>query len=797
MPLFRLLALIGAALAGVLAVVMLLVAGTVTWVLHTSEPKLGGTDIVPGLAGEVTVVRNAHAVPHIFAGSLDDAYRALGYLHAKDRFFQMDFARRAARGRMAEFAGRSALRTDRLMRTLGLYRVAEAATEAAEPATRRNLDAYADGVNAWLASPHFRNPPELVLGGTDPEPWRPADSVAVGRLMAVLLSGNWRDELLRAEIGGILTPAQMDALWPPEPTRGPATLPASEAILRLFDPMAVAEAIPDIRPADSASNAWVVDSTLANRGKPLRANDPHLGFSAPGYWYLVRIVTPEGDRVGGTLAGQPYVMIGHNGNVAWGLTTTHADTQDLFVEKLVDGAADSYIAPDGPRAFDIRDEIIDVRFGDPEMLTIRTTRHGPVISDLVPTNAVDESHVLALAWPALRNDDRTADALARLNAARDETDVAAALALLDSPIQNVTFATRDGVIGFRTAGRIPMRKAGDGSVPAPGWTGEYDWAGFIPFAELPNVTAPPGGRIVNANNRPVGPDYPYIIGTDWQPAYRAERIDDLLDTRARHDVSSFAAMQLDSSSYAAHDLLWLMIGLAQGFTQDAEAPGLLTRLANWDGTMARNAAEPLLYMAWIRETGRLLYRDELGRAFGHLRGVRPSVIKGMLTEHQEWCDDVTTEPQENCAWVAGRAFDNALALLRQHLGEDSVSWHWGELHKAHFRHPVVKRIPGLRDLFGTAIETDGGPFTINRGTAQYAGGNDLFSHVHGPGLRVVIDLAEPGNSRFITASGQSGHPLSPYYVDTTPIWRDGGSFTLTGSRATLQRDAVAELTLRP
>lgn len=797
MPFFRLLALIGATLAGVLAVVVLLIAGTAAWILYTSQPTLGGSDRIVGLGSDVTVVHGPHAVPHIFADTLDDAYRALGYLHARDRFFQMDLARRTVQGRMSEFAGSSRLRSDRMMRTLGLYSAAEGAAESAEPATRRALDAYADGVNAWLVSPHFENPPELVLGASDPSPWRAADSIAIGRLMAVMLSGNWREELVRAELAKRLTPEQLGDLWPPARPEDAATVNVDAALYRTLDATTLLAAIPDIYPAASASNAWAVDGAHAARGKPLLANDPHLGFSAPGWWYLVRIVTPEGVRVGGTLPGQPYVMIGHNGHVAWGLTTTHADTQDLFVEKLADGDPASYLTPDGPQPFETRREIIDVRFGDPETLIVRTTRHGPVISDLVRADIVEDGHVLALAWPALRPDDRTADALARINAARDENELAAAFALFDSPVQNITFATAAGVIGFQTAGRIPVRKAGDGSVPMPGWTGENDWLGLIPFADLPQTVAPASGRVVNANNRPAGSGYPYTIAADWPEPYRAERIEDLLDMRVKHDARSFAAMQLDSRSYAARDLLTLMIGLAKGSTADPAAPAMLATLSRWDGTMARDAVEPLLYMAWMREISRALYRDELGISFGLLTGLQPRAVERMLADRQVWCDDVTTEPRENCAQIAGGAFDDALALLRRQLGDDPSGWRWADLHKASFRHPIVRYVPGLRELFGTTVATDGGPFTVNRGTAQFAGGDDLFAHIHGPGLRAVFDLADLDASQFMIASGQSGHPLSAYYVDTTPAWRDGATLTLSGDAPSLQRDAVATLELSP
>jgi len=256
-------------------------------------------------------------------------------------------------------------------------------------------------------------------------------------------------------------------------------------------------------------------------------------------------------------------------------------------------------------------------------------------------------------------------------------------------------------------------------------------------------------------------------------------------------------MQTDARSYAARDLLPLLTGLASGLTADPAAPAMLDRLAAWNGDMARDAVEPMVYMAWLREISRLLYRDELGDSFGRFADVRPLVIERMLSRAHEWCDDVTTDSAETCAVIAGRGLDAALELLRTRLGDDPDEWQWGRPHVAAFQHPVLRRVPLLRNLFGSVIATDGGPFTVNRGTAQLSGGDGLFAHIHGPGLRAVFDLADLDASRFMIASGQSGHPLSPYYVDTTPLWRDGNTLTLSGDSPTLQRDAIATLRLQP
>ncbi len=797
----RTLRYIGYGAAGVVAlavVVVIAVAVTGAIVLETSVPDYGGQDRIPQLGGPVTVVRDANAVPHIFADNQLDAYRALGYLHAQDRFFQMELARRIGNGRLSELVGGAGLRTDRFMRTLAIGQLAEAAVANMAPATRAAVDAYTEGVNAWLQSPRTGRPPELILLGVEPEPWRAADSAMWGRLMALLLSGNWTDELLRAQLAPRLDAQQIADLWPGEPSDGPTTLAGLSGPTPPIDFAGIVDAIPGFLLSASASNQWVVDGNHSASGKPLLANDPHLGFMAPGMWYLARIVTPKFSAAGATLPGQPFFAVGHNSHLAWGFATTHADTQDLFIERLNPDDPGQYLVPGGSLPFETREEAIDVRFrSEPEILTVRTTRHGPVISDISATAAAvtPADQVLALAFPALLPDDRTADALFLINQARTRDDLMAALSLFHSPMQNIVYAFSNGDIGFIAAARVPRRPKGDGRAPVPGWTGEYDWDGFVPFAELPQRQNPSRGWLANANNRVVGDGYPHLITPDWPEGYRAQRIATLLEQTPKHDVDSFTAFQLDIISPAAQELLPLLLRhLALPDEPVARAAAAL--LQDWDGAMARRQPQPLIFTAWVQALRGTLYGDELGALAPRYGGTRPRVLQRMLNSRNGWCDDTSTAAAEDCTAAVSAAFANAIGDLREQLGDDPSAWRWGDVHIARFEHPLLRRIPVLRDLFAVTVATDGGDFTINRGTPRSAGAN-RFSHVHGAGLRAIFDLADLGNSRLMIAAGQSGHVRSKFFADTTEPWRDGRYLMLKGDAATLRKQTTGELTLLP
>lgn len=782
-------AAVGAGLA------FLTVAALAGWLLGTL-PKTSGEIAVLGLGGPAEISRDAQGVPHIRAGSSEDAAFALGYAHAQDRLWQMEITRRVGAGRLAEVVGEPGLPSDRFMRLLGLYRLAERQAKTLSPQVAQALQAYAAGVNAWISGHRGFLPPEYALLRLDPEPWQPADSLVWIKLMAARLSGNWRDELLRARLSRVLTEDQLKALWPAYPDSGPFSLAASgPGVLPSaadLDRLAGADPQPPGVPK-GASNAWVLGGERTDTGKPILANDPHLGFQAPVIWYLARLEAPGLEFTGATAPGMPFPIIGHNGRIAWGMTSIGTDMEDLFIERLVPGDSSRYQTPDGSLPFVVREERIGVRDNPDTTLTVRSTRHGPVISDLIGPSETPET---VLAFSAVYLDEAadrgTPEALYGISRAGDWESFVEASRLIGAPQQNVFYADVAGNIGFIAPGRVPLRKSGRGRMPAVGWTGEADWAGFVPFDALPRAFNPSAAAIVNANNPPVGGDYPYFLTDDWAAPHRARRILELLAAQPKQTVQSTAGIQLDSVSLLAADLLPLMMRqMDPASERDRRALDLLRA---WDGTMSRRRPEPLLFTAWLRELSRALYADELGPFSEDYRGLRAEFVARALGEPGgPWCDDVATAEKESCPALAGRALATALDGLAADLGPEIDTWRWGDVHRSTFRHPVLSRLPLLDRFVDLTIPADGGDDTINRGSSAIGRNIQPYAHIHGAGLRVVFDLADLERSRFMIATGQSGNPVSAHYSDLLGPWRDGASFTIEMEPAKEQQREILRL----
>ena len=442
-----------------LLVLLLVLGGGLYLYLLSSLPQTDGRLAVPGPKAEIRIERDADGVPLILAQDDEDAAFGLGFVHAQDRLFQMELQRRYGAGRLAEIFGTEALATDRQMRVLGLYRAAEAEIPFLSTGVRRGLEAYAAGVNAFLASRRGALPPEFLLLRFTPEPWQPADSLVWGKLMAVRLGGNYRGELLRARLARTVPAADLALLYPEYPKDAPTTLSDMLPIYRRLALDLLYEALPPIVGPIYASNNWVVDGRHSASGKPVLANDPHLEFGAPGFWYLVRLKTPQHDIAGGTAAGSPFVLVGHNERIAWGLTTTTADVEDLFIEKVDPADPGRYLTPQGTAPFVSRQETILVRGAPPVDIAIRTTRHGPVLSDVLPPGAADPGFVLALAATFTIPEDRSAEALWELNRAADWPSFRAALRNFVGPMENIVYGDVDGTIGFIAPGLVPIRAA--------------------------------------------------------------------------------------------------------------------------------------------------------------------------------------------------------------------------------------------------------------------------------------------------------------------------------------------------
>lgn len=710
---------------------------------------------LPGLSAPVTITMDNAGVPRIQAATETDAAMAMGWLHARDRMFQMELMRRTGQGRLSELLGEGGLRLDRFMRTVALGDRAEADLPGLSLATRTLLEAYAAGVNARIAQRGRFIAPEFLWFGT-PEPWRPADSLIWGKLMGLWLSGNWRTEIERADWLQRIGARRLWELVAPdatsgEPDRQAAALPGLGSLLA-----ALPQFPREIPHPDSASNAWALDAARSGTGGALLASDPHLGFSAPILWYLARVELPGGRfRGGATAPGVPMFVIGRNESLAWGFTTTHADTQDVFVERVVDDLR--YETEAGPRPFLTRRELIRVRGGDPVSITVRETRHGPVMSDLdeIPRR---DGRVLAVAMANLAPGDRTADALARLNAARGVEDAGQAAALFMSPSQNLMVADRAGAIGMFVTGRIPRRRMGDGALPMPGHDGLADWDGFHPPETMPRNIAPASGRLVNANNRPAPPDQGVFLARDFPDDSRFRRIHELLDGTRRPDAAVMAGIQLDTTSVLARASLPLLRGLS------LTGPAAIAQdmLKAWEGDMATPLPQPLIWNAWSRHFLTLVLLE----AEAPVEAATPELLARILS------GDAAFLCRPSCADQAGRALATTMTELSATYGRDPGAWRWGDAHQALLEHPVLRVIPGISWLMRLTVPTGGDGNTVSRGGMRALPGLP-FAHVHGAGLRLVADMATSDGLYAIIATGQSGHPFSRHWADLLHRWRDG------------------------
>ena len=748
---------------------VLALLGGFLW-LRSSLPQEEGRLVLPGLRAEARISRDEHGIPTIAAGDDRDAAFALGFVHAQDRLFQMDTLRRYGAGRLSEWFGPATLRADRFTRTLGLYRAAEQQYALLAPGLRAALDAYAAGVNAYLTQHDGALPPEYQLLRVTPEPWRPADTLVWGKLMDLQLAANFRSELLHARLAQHLTPEQLDVLYPPYPHDAPVALGGTSAALRGLPLDAIYSSLPALVGPTFASNNWVIDGQHTVSGKPLLANDPHLGFSAPSVWYLARIETPDGRLEGVTAPGGPFVVIGHNARIAWGFTTTGSDVEDLFVECVDPENPARYLTPEGSQPFTTRQEVIRVKGADPFAFTVRATRHGPVVSDLGGGYAQTAAAgtVLALQATWLAEDDHTPNALWGINRAGNWQEFRDALKEFVAPQQNMVYADVDGHIGFIAPARVPIRAEGDGWMPAPGWSGDHEWTGFIPFDDLPQALDPPGGRVVSANNKIVPDSYPYFLGRGWDLPNRAQRINELLNATPKQSPEASAAIQADTLSPMAKDLLPLMLQVRPASKDAADA---LSRLKSWDRRMERDQTAPLLFAAWLRAFNRTVLADKLGAVFDDYWGMHPDVVHLILTEHPEWCEDAGAEATANCLPQLSAALDEALAELRQRYGDDMNSWQWGRAHQAQFTNQVWAKVPLIGGLIALGIPADGGYDTINRGATPVAG-DEPYADTHGSTLRMIVDLSDIAASRFMITPGQSGNPLSSHYGDLMQPWRD-------------------------
>ena len=788
-------------LLGLILLLVVVAAGGYFY-FRTSLPQVAGTVSVQGLTAPVQIVRDRNAVPHIYARSIPDAYYALGYAHAQDRLWQMEMNRRVAAGRLSEVVGAQTevLETDKMFRILGFRHLAEMQAQKLTGFVKQVHDAYAAGVNAFLANPDGALPPEFALARVTPEPWSVADTLTWHRMMALSLSGNMFGEVTRYRLAQKVSPEKLRQFYPPYPGGEPVSLGAAPALPDLggeVDMARLAALLPDTYGV--GSNNWVVDGRRTASGKPLLANDPHLGLTSPAIWYFAHLSAPGMEVAGATFPGVPGVVIGRNDRIAWGVTNTGPDTQDLFIERVDPANPGRYITPDGTQPFSERREVIRIRGADSVELLVRGTRHGPVVSDLARFKA-EAGHVVALQWTALDPDDRTGEAVESLSRVRNWTGFVDAMRIYGAPMQNFVYGDIEGNIGFIAPGRIPVRRPDNeirGLYPSPGWDAKYDWTGYIPFDDLPRTLNPASGKVVTANHKIVPDDYPYFLTSEWHEPYRAARIEQLLAARPVHTLESFRALQGDVVSLQVRELLPLLLAVP---ATDPNAIAVRELMLRWNGSMDADRPEPLIYAAWARAFSRALFADELGDMYRGQGRLRPLFLRNVMTDTDgaaQWCDNVDTPATETCAELVARALVTALDELRTSQGNEVARWRWGGPHSAVFEHRPLGQVPVLRDLFDVRVQTPGDGYTVNVGHFRPAATRDPFANVHAASLRVIFDLDDLDRSQFMFAPGQSGNILSPHYRDLAQPWSAVDYLTMTMRRADIETGAKGTLTLEP
>jgi penicillin amidase len=804
---------VGACLLGLFVVLV----GGALWayvIARSALPQLDGSVRAPGLQQKVVVTRDAHGVPTIDAASLRDLFFAQGYVTAQDRLWQMDIMRRFATGRLAEVFGREGLDHDKQQRILGIPQVAYRSAEALSSRDREYFEAYARGVNASIEHSRLHLPLEFRLLHYSPESWTVDDCFAVGAELAQELNhGRYRYALLReqfqAAIGPRLTadlfvnasrhdhPPGLETTNLPAPPAHPAgddddedmdadPEPVARATARIVNPPSGKAFVDAYEPAPGSNN-WVVSGAHTVSGKPLLSNDMHLGHQMPNLWYEAHLRSGSFDVVGVTLPGMPFVVVGHNQSIAWGFTNVEPTVQDLYIESF--NAADQYQTPQGFVAPEHHLEHIRVKGAPDVSVEISVTRHGPIITSLIP----GETRQLALRWTLY---DSFTDPFFDLNAAQNWAQFRQAAALLHSPGQNMMYADVNGHVGYQATGQYPIRKAGDGSVPVQGNDDAHEWTGWVPFEKLPSVFDPPSGVLATANGRITPDKYPYAISTMWDAPWRTNRIYRVLNSGTKLTPADMLALEIDVDSAFDH-------ACAERFVQALDnVPGLSERvrkardlLRDWDGRLNADSPAATIEIRTRRELTRLLLQSQLDA-----RGKTLSVNGTQLTWESYrwglssiWLENILTQQQKRWLPAKYATLDQLLAaaveaaVAEPEAPADLMSWTWGKTSPLEIRHLVLSKVPLIGGWTGPGLRPQsGGSFTVKQ-----------TGRTFGPSERFTADLSNLDQSTLNTVTGQGGNFLSPHYMDQWEGWFEGYTFPLPFSKEAVQRARKHELVLEP
>ncbi len=792
-----------------------LVAGAVSglagaayyWLLRRPLAQQSGKLRLDGLQAPVEIIRDRWGIPHIYAQNHPDLIFAQGYVHAQDRLWQMEFNRRLVAGRLSEILGPVSLDLDRWMRALRMRRTAEQEAALLDESERQMLEAYALGVNARIAQGKL--PVEFTLLGFQPEPWIPADTLAWPKMMAWTLCVNWESEILRALLAARLGPEKAAELEPDYEPGMPYVIPegVSYSCLSSQPLQRAGKLRPFLGPAARqglGSNNWVLAGSRTASGMPLLANDMHLGLTIPAVWYENHLEAGDLRLSGITFPGIPQIVAGHNGHVAWGFTNGFPDVQDLYLEHLrrTDSGTVQYEYQGEWLDAQVVPELIHVKGGLSVTEEVIINRHGPIINSLSPELAGETP--LALRWTALEPNNIMA-ALAGMNQARDCRQFTQALRHWNVPAQNVVSADIHGNIAYSLPGKIPIRAKGDGRLPVPGWTGEYEWLGYIPFEELPHMFNPPTGFIATANNRVADEGYPYFLSVDYVGPGRISRIQELILSQQAIDPAFIARMHTDQVSTIARRAAQEIGSLS---SPDPELQIILRRFQEWDGSLSAESCEATVYQTFLMLLAHHLLDPLLGDLAPHYlgKGITPVLAEGsMLAEHAHawitrllhepaspWWDQGTGETRQSVMLTVLR---QAVDQLKEELGPDSRNWAWGRLHQLSLSHVLGAKKP-LDRLFNR------GPFPLGGDSDTiWAAGMARFSQqtgtMVGPPFRFIADLQDLGRSLGQLLPGQSGQPTSPHYSDNLQAWLKGEYHPMCFHRPDVLAHAAATLTLQP
>src|SRR3954451_13554889 len=747
-------------------------------VMRRPLPQVKGTIEVEALHGPVRVRRDRWGVPHIEAAAREDLYFAQGYVHGQERLWQMDFYRRVASGRVAEIAGKEALAVDRLMRTIGIRRIAEREAARLDPALRAQLDRFCAGVNQAAADARAL-PFELQVLRQGFEPWTSVDILSLGKLLAFGLSTNWERELLRSDMVRELGPelaARLDPVYP-------AGNPIIDQSAFSGEGLPLVEQIDAVRRSiglaaeASGSNNWAVSGERSATGSPLIAGDPHLPPSMPGIWFEVELRHGERFARGASLPGMPGIYMGQNNDVCWTITNVMADVQDLFVERI---EGDRYLFEDEWRPLETAVEEIVVKGGERVELEVRSTHHGPVVNEAL---GADEGEPLALAWLTLAEPTAFAGMFELLDIGSGP-DLVAKLEAPPSPASTLIWADRPGSIGYKLIGRLPRRRGGCPDLPKPGWTGEFEWEGTVPYDELPEVVDPPSGYLVTANNRIVGDEYPHHITSDWLDGFRAKRIEELIEETEQHDLGSFEAIQTDNLSLPGLEAARRLCRLHPQGQRERSA---IERLRSWDGHLDPDTVAGTIYQAFLLRLAREVARAAIGDRDLCERWLdrNDNGFTAHSTSPWRWHSHLMALWEEADPRLIGRPWEDlvlealagALDDLSDRFGPDPEGWRWGSVHEMKFPHPLGDANPLFDRLLNRRLRAGGAQETVSQIAYDP---NDPYNAVWAPSWRMVADPAAPDRSRWQMFTGQSGHPASTHYDDLQPDWLEGRTQPMRG-----------------